>query len=64
MAEPEPSAVQRRCLDRRLADRPTVQREVAAWVAARTAAEATIDWRFTTADARIKPQRLYPAVHA
>jgi len=26
-------------------------------------AEATIDWRFTTADARIKLKRLYPAVH-
>ena len=43
---------------------PTMEREVAAWAAARNAATATIDWRFTTADARIKLKRLYPAVHA
>jgi len=28
----------------------------------RTAAETTIDWRFTTADARIKLKHLYPAI--
>jgi hypothetical protein len=64
MAELELSALQRQCLDRRLADRPTMEREVAAWTAGRNAAEATIDWRFTTADARIKLKRLYPTVHA
>jgi hypothetical protein len=41
-----------------------MDREVAAWVAVRNAAAATIDWRFTTGDARIKLKRLYPAVHA
>ena len=64
MAELELSALQRQCLDRRLGDRATVEREVAAWVAARNAADVTIDWRFTTEDARIKLRRLYPAVHA
>ncbi len=64
MAELELSALQRQCLARRLSDRATLEREVAAWVAARNAAEATIEWRFTTADARIKLKRLYPAVHA
>ena len=64
MAELELSALQRQCLDRRLADRATVEREVAAWAAARNAADATIDWRFTTEDARTKLKRLYPAVHA
>jgi hypothetical protein len=63
MAEIELSALQRQCLDRRLPDRPTLDREVTAWVRDRNAAEATIDWRFTTADARIKLKRLYPAVH-
>jgi DDE superfamily endonuclease len=63
MAELELSALQRQCLDRRLGDRATVEREVTAWVAARNAAEATIEWRFTTEDARIKLKRLYPAVH-
>ncbi len=63
MAEIELSALQRQCLDRRLPDRPTLDREVAAWVRDRNAAEATIDWRFTTADARIKLKRLYPTIH-
>jgi hypothetical protein len=64
MAEVELSALQRQCLDRRLGDRVTLEREVAAWVDARNGAAATIDWRFTTDDARIKLNRLYPAVHA
>jgi hypothetical protein len=61
MAEIELSALQRQCLDRRLGDRATLQHEVAAWVANRNAAGATVDWRFTTADARTKLKRLYPA---
>ena len=64
MAEIELSALQRQCLNRRLGDRAAVEREVAAWATARNAAGAAIDWRFTTADARIKLKRLYPAVHA
>ena len=61
MAEIELSVLQRQCLDRRLADRSTLEREVAAWVAQRNAAGQRIDWRFTTADARIKLKHLYPA---
>ncbi len=62
MAEIELGALQRQCLARRLGDRRTMEREVAAWVAARNAAAAAIDWRFTTHDARIKLKRLYPAI--
>lgn len=61
MAEIELSILQRQCLDRRLADRTTVTREVAAWVRDRNEAGYAIDWRFTTDDARIKLKRLYPA---
>jgi hypothetical protein len=64
MAEIELSALQRQCLDRRLGNRVTMEREVAAWVAARNAAATTIDWQFTTEDARIKLKRLYPVIHA
>ena len=39
-----------------------MEREVAAWTAGRNTAEATIDWRFTTEDARIKLKRLYPSL--
>ncbi len=62
MAEIELSMLQRQCLDRRLGDRATVEREVAAWVRDRNRAVHSLDWRFPTADARIKLERLYPAV--
>lgn len=61
MAEIELSILQRQCLDRRLADRVRVEREVLAWASARNASARSIDWRFTTQDARIKLKRLYPA---
>ena len=64
MAEIELSVLARQCLNRRLGDRAAMAREVAAWTAARNAAAATIDWQFTTADARIKLKRLYPVLHA
>ena len=51
----------RRCLGRRLPAQGALAAEVAAWVAARNAVEATVKWRFTTDDARIKLKRLYPA---
>ncbi len=63
MAEIELGILQRQCLDRRLSDQATLTSEVAAWVVARNAADRRIDWRFTTADARIKLKRLYPAHH-
>ena len=62
MAEVELGILGRQCLDRRLPDRGTVAREVAAWVARRNAAAVTVDWRFTTADARTTPTRLYPVL--
>ncbi len=61
MAEIELSILQRQCLDRRLGDRTTVEREVAAWVRERNEGSQPINWRFTTEDARIKLKRLYPA---
>jgi hypothetical protein len=62
IAECELSVLARQCLARRLADVETLQREVAAWEHRRTQAHVTIDWRFTTADARIKLKRLYPVL--
>lgn len=60
MVEIELSVLADQCLDRRLPDLATVEREVAAWEADRNAAQATIQWRFTTGDARTKLHRLYP----
>lgn len=62
MAEIELSALNRQCLNRRIPDMVTLKTEVAAWVARRDAASIRIDWRFTTADARIKLTPLYPVL--
>ena len=62
MAEIELAVLAGQCLDRRLADRATLEREVAAWQAARNASARGVDWRFTTEDARIKLKHLYPAI--
>ena len=61
MAESELSVVSSQCLDRRIPDKQTLIKEVAAWEAARNKNHAKADWQFTTADARIKLKRLYPA---
>jgi len=60
MAEIELSVLARQCLDRRIDDKATLVSEVAAWETTRNATATKIDWRFTTADARIKLKRLYP----
>jgi len=62
MAEIELAVLAEQCLDRRLADQATLQREVVAWQAARNASGRGVDWRFTTEDARIKLKHLYPAI--
>lgn len=48
----------RQCLARRLAEVQTLQREIVAWEDRRKQAQVTMDWRFTTADARLKLKRL------
>ena len=60
MAEIELSALSRQCLIRRIADLTTLAREVTAWAQERNAHATTVQWRFTTADARIKLASLYP----
>jgi hypothetical protein len=64
MAEIELSVLAEQCLDRRLPDRATLEQEVAAWEQRRNAAGHRINWRFTTADARIRLKHLYPAIDA
>ncbi len=63
VAELELAVCQRQCLRRRFGDRVALGAEVAAWAARRNAAGAAVDWQFTTADARTKLRRLYPAIH-
>lgn len=60
IAEIELSALSGQCLNRRIPDITSMQREVAAWQLHRNQRGAPINWRFTTEDARIKLTRLYP----
>lgn len=62
IAEIELSVLGRQCLDRRLPDVATLEAEVAAWQARRNTKGGAVNWRFTTADARIKLKRLYPSI--
>lgn len=48
MAETELGVLSKQCLDRRIPDRDTLRREVAAWEAARNTTESKVIWRFTT----------------
>ena len=52
----------RQCLARRIPDRDTMVREVAAWQTRRNADKRPVNWRFTTDDARIKLKSLYPSI--
>jgi hypothetical protein len=62
MTEIEFSVLSRQCLDRRIRDAETLQREVQAWTQQRNRARKSVDWQFTTADARTKLKRLYPII--
>jgi len=62
IAEIELAVLERQCLRRRFGARAALEAEAAAWVTRRNAAGAAVDWQFTTADARIKLKRLYPAI--
>jgi hypothetical protein len=61
IAEIELSVLARQCLDRRIDSRTRLMQETAAWAAERNASQRGVDWRFTTADARVKLKRLYPS---
>ena len=60
IAECELAALTTQCLHRRIPDQATLRQAVIAWQQERNMAQVTIDWQFTTADARIKLKRLYP----
>ena len=62
MAEIELSALARQCLDRRIGDMKTLEREAKAWEEKRNQQKIMIQWRFTTNHAREKLKRHYNAV--
>jgi len=62
MAEIEFSVLSRQCLSRRVPDQAALVQQVAAWQSERNAKDLTVEWQFTTADARVKLKRLYPSI--
>lgn len=62
LAESELGVISSQCLDRRIPDKPTLTKEVAAWVRNRNAHHAKANWHFTTGTARVKLKHLYPSI--
>lgn len=62
MAEIELRVLMGQCLNRRISDIDIVRKEVRAWQEYRDNKNATVNWQFTTEDARIKLYRLYPTL--
>ena len=60
MAETELSVLAGQCLDRRIDEVAVLRSEVGPWEDHRNRTEAKVRWRFTTEDARIKLEKLYP----
>ena len=64
MAEIELRVLTVQCLKRRIADAAILRREARAWETARNSSDTSVDWQFTTADARIRLKQLYPRLQA
>jgi hypothetical protein len=62
MAEIEFSVLSRLALDQRIPSVSDLIRIIGRFEANRNAKAASVNWRFTTADARIKLARLYPSI--
>jgi hypothetical protein len=62
VAEIELSVLSRQCLDQRIESVDELLKELEPWEVERNDRAVGVKWRFTTADARIKLRRLYPAI--
>ena len=60
MVEIELGILSEQCLNARIPDEETLRCKVKAWERARNERRATVNWRFSTSDARVKLSRLYP----
>lgn len=50
----------RQCLNQRIPTQEELTEEVKAWQHERNAQNATVDWKFSSVDARIRLGHLYP----
>ena len=62
MAEIELSAMTWQCLGRRIPTINELKHELSAWAFDRNASTKSVQWHFTTNDARIRLKNLYPAL--
>jgi len=62
IAEIELSVLEKQCLGRRIENIALLSSEISHWNVSRNASSKSVDWQFTTADARIKLKRLYPII--
>jgi hypothetical protein len=62
LAECELSVLSRQCLDQRIDSRSRLETEVRSWQEPRNQQNVSVDWQFTTTDARIKLKQLYPVL--
>ena len=62
MVEIEIGVLKGQCLNRRIGDRETLEREVVAWERSRNKAGARVRWMFTVEKAREKMGRAYPEI--
>jgi len=62
MAEIESGVLLEQCLNDRIPDEETLCCQIAAWQKTRHEQKATVNWQFTTLDARNKLKRLYPVI--
>ena len=62
IAEIELSVMENQCLKRRIPNIKALQTKLTAWHTARNQNQKSVDWQFTSADARIKLKSLYPNI--
>jgi len=62
IAEIELGSLSRQCLDKRIDILDVLNANMKAWEQNRNTSQKSVDWQFTTDDARIKLKRLYPII--
>lgn len=62
MVEIELSVLSRQCIGGRIASKEELRNRITVWQAERNAQQATVNWQFSTCDARDKMHSLYPTL--
>ena len=60
--EIELSAITQQCLSRRIGKMDLLKREIEVWQQKCNGEQRSVNWQFTSKDARVKPRQLYPQI--